>query len=332
MLGLSGGVDSAVAARLLMEEGYEVYPLWLDVGTGAGRTDAQAVAERLGLPFTARDISGALEERVCRPFAAAYLAGRTPLPCAVCNPAVKFPALFSYADEVGADWAATGHYARCEGGLLKKGQAPNDQSYLLSRLTQAQLRRVLFPLGRYNKAQVRALAGEGALPVAAKPDSMEICFIPDGDYAAWLERRGAAAPPGDFVSPDGRVLGRHGGIHRYTLGQRRGLGVSGPHRYFVSAIDVERNQVVLSDGGGLLVPSARCREVNWLAREGLDGPLACTVRLRHSRAESPAVLTPGEGGTVTITAAGTPFRAPTPGQLAVFYDGDTVLGSGWITE
>ena len=332
VLGLSGGVDSAVAARLLMERGYEVYPLWLDVGTGAGRSDAQAVAERLGLPFTARDISGALEERVCRPFAAAYLSGRTPLPCAVCNPTVKFPALLTYADEVGARWVATGHYARCEGGLLKKGRRANDQSYMLSRLTRAQLQRVLFPLGEYEKAQVRALAGEGALPVADKPDSMEICFIPDGDYAAWLDRRGDTPPPGDFVSPDGRVLGRHRGIHHYTLGQRRGLGVSGPHRYFVSAIDPEHDRVVLSDGGDLLVPSARCREVNWLAIEGLDGPLECTVRLRHSRTESPAVLTPGEGGTVTITAADRPFRAPTPGQLAVFYGGDTVLGSGWITE
>jgi len=329
VLGLSGGVDSAAAARLLMEQGYRVYPLWLDVGTGAGREDARAVAEKLGLPFCAMDISAALERHVCRPFAAGYLAGETPLPCAVCNPTVKFPALFSYADQVGAEFVATGHYARCEDGLLKKGCGPNDQSYMLSRLTREQLRRVLFPLGGYEKREVRALAGESGLAVADKPDSMEICFIPDGDYAAWLDARGATPPPGDFVSPDGAVLGRHKGVHHYTLGQRRGLGVSGPHRYFVSAIDVERNRVVLSDGADLYVSAARCTDLNWIALPGLEGPLPCTVRLRHSRAETPAVISP-EGGGVSITTEGT-FRAPTPGQLAVFYAGDAVLGSGWIT-
>lgn len=330
VLGLSGGVDSAVAARLLMESGYDVHPLWLDVGTGAGREDARAVAEQLGLPFRAIDISAALERQVCRPFAADYLAGRTPLPCAVCNPTVKFPALLACADEIGAAFVATGHYARCENGLLKKGRGANDQSYMLSRLTREQLKRVLFPLGGYEKTEIRALAEESALSVADKPDSMEICFIPHGDYAAWLDARGETPPPGDFVSPDGAVLGRHKGIHHYTLGQRRGLGVSGPHRYFVSAIDVERNRVVLSDGADLHVTAARCGALNWIALPGLEGPRRCTVRLRHSKTETPAVISPAGDG-VAITAEGT-FRAPTPGQLAVFYDGDTVLGSGWITE
>lgn len=328
VLGLSGGVDSAVAARLLMEQGYEVYPLWLNVGTGAGRESAIAVAEQLGLPFAERDISGSLDHHVCRPFTADYLAGRTPLPCAVCNPTVKFPSLFAYAEQMGAEQVATGHYARCENGVLKKGRPANDQSYLLSRLSREQLARAVFPLGGYEKNEVRALAGLAALPVADKPDSMEICFIPDGDYAAWLDARGETPPPGDFVSPDGTVLGRHKGIHHYTLGQRRGLGVSGPHRYFVSAIDVENNRVVLSDGADLHVQTATCRDLNWIAVDGLTGPRACTVRLRHSKTETAATISP-DGGRVIIATEQT-FRAPTPGQLAVFYDGDSVLGSGWI--
>ncbi|MBS5134717.1 MAG: tRNA 2-thiouridine(34) synthase MnmA [Oscillospiraceae bacterium] len=331
VLGLSGGVDSAVAARLLREK-YDVTCLWLDIGLGGGE-DAAAVAKELGLPFETADIRDALEERVCTPFAQTYLAGKTPLPCALCNPTVKFPALLALADRLGAPYVATGHYARRGTGadgraLLRKGQPANDQSYMLSRLPQDILRRVVFPLGEYEKREVRALAGEAALAVAEKPDSMEICFIPDGDYAAWLDRRGNTPPPGDFVDREGRVLGRHKGIHHYTLGQRRGLGVSGPHRYFVSAIRPETNEVVLSDGTDLHADRTRCTDLNWIAIEGLEGERACTVRLRHSKVETPAILCP-DGDAVEIRML-TPARAPTPGQLAVFYDGDIVLGSGWI--
>lgn len=331
VLGLSGGVDSAVAARLLREK-YDVTCLWLDIGLGGGE-DAAAVAKELGLPFETADIRDALEERVCNPFAQTYLAGKTPLPCALCNPTVKFPALLALADRLGAPYVATGHYARRSTGadgraLLRKGRPANDQSYMLSRLPQDILRRVVFPLGEYEKQEVRALAGEAALAVAEKPDSMEICFIPDGDYAAWLDRRGNTPPPGDFVDREGRVLGRHKGIHHYTLGQRRGLGVSGPHRYFVSAIRPETNEVVLSDGTDLHADRTRCTDLNWIAIEGLEGERACTVRLRHSKVETPAILCP-DGDAVEIRML-TPARAPTPGQLAVFYDGDIVLGSGWI--
>lgn len=331
VLGLSGGVDSAVAARLLREK-YDVTCLWLDIGLGGGE-DAAAVAKELGLPFETADIRDALEERVCTPFAQTYLAGKTPLPCALCNPTVKFPALLALADRLGAPYVATGHYARRGTGadgraLLRKGQPANDQSYMLSRLPQDILRRVVFPLGEYEKREVRALAGEAALAVAEKPDSMEICFIPDGDYAAWLDRRGNTPPPGDFVDREGRVLGRHKGIHHYTLGQRRGLGGSGPHRYFVSAIRPETNEVVLSDGTDLHADRTRCTDLNWIAIEGLEGERACTVRLRHSKVETPAILCP-DGDAVEIRML-TPARAPTPGQLAVFYDGDIVLGSGWI--
>ena len=329
VLGLSGGVDSAVAARLLMEH-YEVHCLYLDIGLGGpGEADAAAVAAALDLPFESVPIGAELEREVCAPFAADYLAGRTPLPCARCNRAVKFPALLAAAGRLGANWVATGHYARAEHGLLKKGMPRNDQSYMLARLTRAQLQHVIFPLGDYEKAGVRALAEGFGLPVARKPDSMEICFIPDGDYPAWLARRGPVPPPGDFVAPDGTVLGRHRGCHCYTLGQGRGLGVPGPHRYFVSAIEPEANRVVLSDGSDLGRDTVRCTGLNWIGPEEPAGPLPVTVRLRHSRTETPALLVPlGEDGAELRLE--TPARAPTPGQLAVFYRGDLVLGSGWI--
>ncbi len=328
VLGLSGGVDSAVAARLLMER-YEVTGLYLDIGLGGnGAQDAAAVAERLGIPFTVADIRAELEQNVCAPFAEDYLAGRTPLPCARCNRLVKFPALLDLADRLGAQYVATGHYARAEAGRLKRGRPRNDQSYMLARLTREQLQRVIFPLGDYEKPQVRALARDFGLPVADKPDSMEICFIPDGDYAAWLDRRGETPPPGDFVDEAGRVLGRHRGIHHYTLGQRRGLGVSGPHRYFVSGIDAAGGRVVLSDGGDLLRERARCVRPNWIGLEALEGPMEVTVRLRHSKTETPATIRPdGDGVELELHQ---PARAPTPGQMAVFYDGETVVGSGWI--
>ena len=330
VLGLSGGVDSAVAARLLQQQGWEVYPLWLNVGTGAGESDARAVADLLGLPFRAADISGELEARVCAPFIADYLAGRTPLPCARCNPAVKFPALLRYADEIGAPCVATGHYARVRDGVLCKGMPANDQSYMLARLPREILQRVVFPLGDYEKTQVRALALEMNLPVAEKKDSMEICFIPDGDYAAWLDRRRETPPPGPFVDREGNVLGTHKGIHHYTLGQRRGLGIAAAGRLFVSAIRPETNEVVLSFGDDLHASVVRCAQPNWIALEGLKEPRRVTVRLRHSRTELPARICPdGDGVRVELD---TPGRAPTPGQLAVFYDGDTVVGSAWIVE
>ena len=333
VLGISGGVDSAVAARLLLEKGYEVYPLWLDIGLG-GEENVRQVTASLGLPLYTADIQAQLEAQVCAPFAADYLAGRTPLPCARCNPEVKFRTLLDLADRLGVRWVATGHYARVkhgEGGeedQLLRGRPANDQSYMLARLTLEQLRRVLFPLGDYEKVQVRALAREYEIPVADKPDSMEICFIPDGDYAAWLERRGIVPPPGEFVDREGRVLGRHKGIHHYTLGQRRGLGISAANRLFVSAICPERNQVVLSNGDDLYVERARCSQFNWLLPQSPEERLEGTVRLRHSKGETPVTLFLEDG--VGEMQFHIPARAPTPGQLAVFYREDQVLGSGWI--
>ena len=329
VLGLSGGVDSAVAATLLQRQGFAVTGLYLDIGLGgSGREDAAAVADRLGIPLKIADIRQELEREVCAPFAAGYLAGRTPLPCAMCNPAVKFPALFRLAEEIGANYVSTGHYANVDNGVLKKGRPANDQSYMLARLTRAQLQKVIFPLGMYEKREVRQLAREFGIPVANKPDSMEICFIPSGDYAAWLEEHGFSTPVGNYVDNCGKVLGQHKGIHHYTLGQGRGLGVSGPHRYYVSAIRPETNEVVLSDGSDLGREVVYGAQPNWLAIDGLSGPIEVTVRLRHSRTEQEAVLSSdGEGIRLDMK---TPARAPTPGQLAVFYQGDAVVGSAWI--
>ncbi|NCB63367.1 MAG: tRNA 2-thiouridine(34) synthase MnmA [Clostridia bacterium] len=332
VLGLSGGVDSAVSAMLL-KENYDVHCLWLDIGLGVGGEDAAAVAEKMGLPFQKADIRANLEHYVCEPFVSDYLAGRTPLPCARCNPLVKFPALAAEAERVGAEFVATGHYARTAAGpdgrvFLRKGKSANDQSYMLSRLTQNLLRRIVFPLGNYEKTEVRALAEKAGIQVAHKPDSMEICFIPGGDYAAWLDERAAPPPAGDFVSPEGIVLGRHKGIHHYTLGQSRGLGISGPHRYYVSRIDPETNTVTLSDGSDLFVTGVRCVRPNWIMLEELTEPMDVTVRLRHSKTETPAVIYPA-GSHVDVEMK-EPARAPTPGQLAVFYQGDLVVGSAWI--
>ena len=333
VLGLSGGVDSAVAAQRLLGQGYEVHGLYLDIGLG-GEQSARDNAAKLGIPLTVRSIQQELEEHVCAPFAADYLSGRTPIPCARCNRAVKFPALISFAREIGANWVATGHYARigtgCDGGpILLRGNSANDQSYMLSRLTRDMLSHVLFPLGDGPKEQTRQEAESGQLPAADRPDSMEICFIPDDDYAAWLDARGGTPPPGNFVDANGNVLGTHKGFHHYTIGQRRGLGVSSTGRLFVTEIRPHTNEVVLSHGEGLHAFMVHTDSLNWLGEHPLSAPMEVEVRLRHSRRQDPATIIPLGGGRVDIHMKH-PARAPTPGQLAVFYQGDQVLGSGWI--
>lgn len=333
VLGLSGGVDSAVAAQRLLGQGYEVHGLYLDIGLG-GEQSARDNAAKLGIPLTVRSIQQELEEHVCAPFAADYLSGRTPIPCARCNRAVKFPALISFAREIGANWVATGHYARigtgCDGGpILLRGNSANDQSYMLSRLTRDMLSHVLFPLGDGPKEQTRQEAEAGQLPAADRPDSMEICFIPDDDYAAWLDARGGTPPPGNFVDANGNVLGTHKGYHHYTIGQRRGLGVSSTGRLFVTEIRPHTNEVVLSHGEGLHAFMVHTDSLNWLGEHPLSAPMEVEVRLRHSRRSDPATILPLGGGRVDIHMKH-PARAPTPGQLAVFYQGEQVLGSGWI--
>jgi tRNA-specific 2-thiouridylase len=324
VLGLSGGVDSAVAARILAERGFEVLGLYLDIGTG-GEDAARQAARELGIDFAVRDIRSELEAKVCAPFAEGYLRGETPNPCVLCNPSVKFPALLRYADEVGARYVATGHYARCENGRLFMSKSANDQSYMLAMLTKEQLRRCVFPLGDMPKTEVRAMAGEGGLSAAGKADSMEICFVPDGDWAAFIERRGVTPPEGDFVDPEGNVLGRHRGIHRYTIGQRKRLGIALGQRMFVSAIDPERNTVTLSEGGDLYARSAEAESVNWLI-ERPEGEIECLARVRHSRALAEAKLRAAERGFSLEFEQ--PVRAPVPGQAAVCYshDGEVLCG------
>ena len=330
VLGLSGGVDSAVAACVLLDQGWEVHGHWLDIGLG-GREDAEAVAARLNIPFSAGDIRQELEDQVMGPFQRDYLEGRTPLPCARCNPTVKFPALFRYADEIGADFVATGHYAQIENekgeALLTRGAHRNDQAYMLARLPKEMIGRLVFPIGGLEKTQVRDLAHQYGIPVADKPDSMEICFIPDGDYAAWLDAHGTTPPPGNFVDREGKILGQHKGIHHYTIGQRRGLNIPAGHRLFVSEIRPQDNTVILSDGSDLMADRVWGEDLNLLADLAQGDTIA--VRLRHSKQEHPAIFHPTQDGAMLELLE--PARAPTPGQLAVFYQGDTVLGSMWIT-
>ncbi len=329
ILGLSGGVDSAVAAHLLREAGYEVLGLYLDNGL-PGLREAERAAAALGISLTAVDTRSAMEEQVCAPFAAAYLRGETPNPCILCNPAVKFRFLLEEADRQGAAWIATGHYAAARNGGLYRGRPENDQSYMLCRLEPEQIRRLLLPLGPYTKAQVREMARALALPPADRPDSMEICFIPDGDYAAWIERRGVVPPAGDFLL-DGVPAARHRGIHHYTVGQRKHFGIGFGKRVYVSEIRPETNEVCLSsDDSALWRRTFSVRDVHWLI-PAPEKSVECGVRIRHSRAALPlgTIVPEGDGAVVSFPA---PVRAPAPGQTAAFYAGDRLLGGGFITK
>ncbi len=326
VLGLSGGVDSAVAAKLLQQRGFEVFALYLDIADESARKDAQTVAVGLGISLKIADISVELEQKVCRPFVEAYLRGETPNPCILCNPDVKFKTLIEYADSIDAKHVSTGHYVRAIDGQLYKGKPENDQSYMLSRLKKEQVERLVLPLGDYNKDEVRELAESFNLPVAHKPASMEICFIPDQDYGAYIEKRGVVPPEGNYVDESGKVLGRHKGIHRYTIGQRRGLNISAGKRIFVSAIRPETNEVVLSDGEELFTEKISVRNVNWLIPK--TGEFKADVRVRHSKVSTAASVIPI--GTDAEVIFDEPVRAPTKGQTAVFYVGEEVIGGGFI--
>ena len=326
VLGLSGGVDSAVAARILQQQGYEVFGLYLDIGSENAREDAKTVAESLGITLNITDISAALEAKVCRPFIDAYLRGETPNPCILCNPNVKFKTLLEYADTINAKCVSTGHYARTNDGHLYKGKPENDQSYMLSRLKKEQVARLVLPLGDYSKTEVRKLAEDFGLLVAHKPASMEICFIPDKDYGAYIEKRGIIPPEGNFVDENGKILGRHHGIHRYTIGQRRGLNIAAGKRIFVSEIRPETNEVVLSDGAELMTERITVRDVNWLVPQ--SAKFRADVRVRHSHVSTSAEIERTEYGAELVFIE--PVRAPTKGQSAVFYIGDELIGGGFI--
>lgn len=328
VLGFSGGVDSAVSAELLKKQGFQVYGLYMDNTDEAARLAAVTAAEQRGIALKVIDVKAQLEERVCRPFTEAYLRGETPNPCILCNPALKFKRLLEYADAVGAELVATGHYARSAGGRIYKGRPANDQSYMLCRLTRQQAQRVLFPLGDFEKVQVRALAEELGLPAAHKPDSMEICFIPDKDYIGWLSRRAAMPPEGDFVF-HGQVVGRHEGIHRYTVGQRR-PGLMDGRKVYVSRIDPVSNRIELALWEELFQTEVTARDFNWLIEPPLS-PIRASVRVRHTKWENPACSATVDGDLVRIHCE-EPVRAPAAGQSAVLYDGEQLLGGGFIVS
>ncbi len=327
VLGLSGGVDSAVSAFLLQKAGYRVHGLYLDIGSAAARADAGTVAAHFGIDLRVEDVSAALEREVCAPFAASYLRGETPNPCILCNPAVKFRALLDFADALGGAAIATGHYAAARDGGLYRGRPANDQSYMLCRITRQQLSRLVLPLGSLEKRETRALAAELGLPVAQKPDSMEICFIPDQDYCGWLARRARLPGPGAFVR-GGAVVGRHEGIHRWTVGQRI-PGVYDGEKLYVRAIDPASARIEVCPEAELWQTEIEAADFRWLV-DPPAAPIRCSVKVRHSKtAEAPCTAYPGQDGAVRIVCD-SGVRAPAPGQSAVLYDGARVLGGGTI--
>ena len=349
VVAMSGGVDSSVVAALLAREGYNVVGITLqlyDHGAairkkgaccaGQDVRDASRVAERLGIPHYVLDYEERFRERVIADFAASYAQGFTPIPCVRCNERVKFADLLATARDLGADMLATGHYVRrmetANGPELHCAADPSrDQSYFLFRTTREQLAMLRFPLGGMEKSAVRSLAAELGLGVADKPDSQDICFVPDGDYARLVTKLvPEAVEPGDIVDETGRVLGRHGGIIHFTVGQRKGLGLSGETEpLYVLSLDAARARVVVGPKDALRVRTITLREVNWLAQPA--GPSDCMVKVRSTRAPVPARVTPTEndGAMVELPAGET---AVAPGQACVFYDGSRVLGGGWIAK
>ena len=345
---MSGGVDSSVAAWLLQREGHELMGVTLRLfdretpegtcGASDDLADARAVAERLGMPHQVLDCRTCFRERVIRPFAAAYEAGCTPNPCVDCNRGIKFGELLRRSLELGAEAVATGHYVRMERDgatgrcLLKKALHPEkDQSYVLYSLTQEQLSRSRFPLGGLSKEEIRAIAEEQGLVSARRRDSQDICFVPDGDYAAFIRRHtGKTYPHGPFLDQEGHVLGEHTGIVGYTVGQRRGLGVSSNHgRLYVKQVRPEDNAVVLSDNASLFSDTLTASDVNWIPFDQLNAPLRLRAKIRYRMAEQPCTVEQISPDRVQVVFD-QPQRAVTPGQAVVFYDGDLVVGGGVI--
>jgi tRNA-uridine 2-sulfurtransferase len=356
---MSGGVDSSTVAALLARQGRSVVGLTMQLwnqrrmpelapeGGTTGRCcslddvyDARRVAEQVGIPYYVINFEEQFEERVVAPFVHEYLAGRTPIPCTLCNNYIKFDRFLEMADAVGAHHIATGHYARvreCDGRyqLLRAVDPSKDQTYFLFGLTQQQLARTLFPLGEMTKAEVRALARSFDLAVAAKGDSQEICFVPNGDYAgfltAWLRERGERVPPssGPIVNIDGRTLGAHAGVHHFTVGQRRGLGIAAGEPLYVIRTDPQSQQVVVGGQQELLRSQLVAGEVNWISIPAPSEPVRAQVKIRNKHAGAAAWIEASSSGRVEVRFD-EPQRAITPGQAAVFYQEDLVLGGGWI--
>ncbi|HEV2400374.1 MAG TPA: tRNA 2-thiouridine(34) synthase MnmA [Candidatus Sulfotelmatobacter sp.] len=359
---MSGGVDSSTVAAMLRAEGHDVIGLTMQLWNQrrlAGRDgmpeqvtgrccslddvyDARRVAQQIGIPYYVVNHEDRFERDVVRPFVEEYLSGRTPIPCSLCNNHLKFDQLLTVACQIGADRVATGHYARvaydeARGRWLLKRPADRtkDQTYFLFGLTQDQLSRTLFPLGDMTKPQVRELAAQHGLAIAEKPDSQEICFVPGGDYKrfidAYLSEQGESLPDtaGDLVTTDGQVLGEHTGIHNFTVGQRKGLGVATGSPLYVIQISGAQKRVVVGADEYLYSRTLRAKRVNLISVEDLPEPMRVSVKIRHRHEPAPATIERSGPDEILVTFD-EPQRAVTPGQAAVFYDGDLVVGGGWI--
>ncbi len=362
---MSGGVDSSVAASLLKNHGQQIVGFTMQLWNQRRRLtadgepqpsrccslddvyDARRVAEEMDFPFYVLNLEEEFERAVVRPFVEDYLSGRTPIPCVSCNTKLKFARLVSVARQIGAERVATGHYARVEYNaesgryILRKGRdLSKDQSYFLFEMTQRQLSRALFPLGDMTKSEVREAARRLGLYVAEKPESQEICFIPDGDYARFVEdyaksemgrRVEMEKPAGEITTVDGDVIGSHAGLHHYTVGQRRGLGIASTDPLYVLKIDVPRNQLVVGKKKELLARSLTASGVNWISIASPAEPVRARARIRYRAPEAMATITPVGSGRVRVEFD-EPQQAVTPGQAVVFYDEDAVVGGGWIEQ
>ena len=349
LIAMSGGVDSSVAALLTKEKGYDCMGCTMRlyendiVGMDLLGTccsikdtgDARAVCDRIGIPYNIYHYEAEFREKVIEPFIESYEKGETPNPCIRCNRYLKFDSLYNKARELGYEYIVTGHYARIEERdghfyLLKAKDLNKDQSYVLYDLTEEQLAHTLFPLGEFSKGEVRGIAEDHELATSHKSESQDICFVPDGDYAGMIKRyTGKDYPKGKIVDNDGNVLGEHDGLINYTIGQRRGLGVPADRRLYVSKIDVKNNRVVLSDNEDLFEKELYIRDFHWITGELPTSEVRCSAKIRYRHKEQPATLYPMEDGRARLVFD-EPQRAITPGQSAVLYDGDIVLGGGII--
>ena len=352
VVAMSGGVDSSIAAALLAREGHEVIGLSMQLYDHSGSHadgqvrfgtcctiddlyDARRVASSLGIPHYILNFERQFDATVVSNFIREYTAGRTPIPCVHCNGDLKFATLAARASALGAESVATGHYARVERAAagqyeLKRGTDPSkDQSYFLFTLTQAQLSRAMFPVGALDKHAVRALARELGLSVAEKPDSHEICFVADGDHAAFLERHGGLPAPGAILDVGGAVVGTHGGVHRFTVGQRKGLGLSSPIKLYVVGIDAESSAITVGPREALERLELSASNVNWIAGVPPPPGMRATAQIRYRQREAHVTITPLAGGKVRAVFDEAQY-AVAPGQAVVFYQGDRVLGGGWI--